>query len=390
MADVIIIGAGAAGLMCAIGAARRGRSVMVLEKGLQPAQKIRISGGGRCNFTNIDVRAQHYLSENPRFCISALKRFQPKDFIAMVEAAGIEYYEKTLGQLFCKGSAQQIIDMLLRHCGDAGVKLNCGVEVASIEKQGKDFVVASDKGEFRAASLVIASGGPSVPKMGSSGFAYEVARQFGLDVIEPRPGLVPLAFDHSVLERLKGLTGLSCEVEVKSGKKKFREAMLFTHRGLSGPAILQISSYWQPGSELEINFAPDTNGFEFLRQARDAESARKVINIVGTIMPRNLAGFLCGEAGIEGNIGPVSNRKLQQLADLVNRWRIKPVGTEGYRTAEVTVGGVDTRQLSSKSLEVGKVPGLYFIGEAVDVTGQLGGYNFQWAWASGHAAGSLI
>ncbi len=388
--DVIVLGAGAAGLMAAIEAGKRGRAVLVIEKAKKPAEKIRISGGGRCNFTNLHCSPANYLSNNPRFCVSALKRYTQQDFIARVEAAGIAWHEKTLGQLFCDGSAQQIIDLLLGDCAAAGVELRTETTVTRVEKQGDRFHVATDKGDVDCASLVVATGGPSIPKMGATGFAYDLAQQFGLKVVPPRPALVPFTFDPAVLEKLKPLSGVSTEAVVTCGKVSFREALLFTHRGLSGPAILQISSYWRPGDEISLDLLPGRDAFEELRRARSEKPKQELHTFLSELLPKRLAQMLCEESGLDGRLADLSDKKLRQIAELLNRWRLKPGGTEGYRTAEVTAGGVDTGEISSKTFEAKQVPGLYFIGECLDVTGWLGGYNFQWAWSSGHAAGQVI
>jgi predicted Rossmann fold flavoprotein len=388
--DVIILGAGAAGLMAAIEAGRRGRAVLVLEKSAKPAEKFRISGGGRCNFTNLRCAPANFLSDNPRFCISALKRYTPRDFLARVEAAGIAWHEKTLGQLFCDVSSQQIIDLLLADAAAAGVVLQTESEALRVQQRGEGFSVTTNRGEVTCASLVVATGGPSIPKMGATGYAYELARQFGLAVVPPRPALVPFTFDPLVLEKLKPLSGISTEAVVSCGKTSFREALLFTHRGLSGPAVLQISSYWRPGDEITINLLPDSDAFELLRSARSEQPRTELHNLLAELLPRRLAAMLCEEAGLDGRLADLSDKKLQAMAGLLNRWRLKPGGSEGYRTAEVTAGGVDTDEISSKTFEANKVPGLYFIGECLDVTGWLGGYNFQWAWASGHAAGQVV
>ncbi len=376
--------------MAAIEAGRRGRSVLVIEKAKKPAEKIRISGGGRCNFTNLNCVPANYLSNNPRFCVSALKRYTQRDFLARVEAAGIAWHEKTLGQLFCDGSSQQIIDLLLDDCAAAGVELRTETTVTEVEKREARFHVATDRGDFDGESLVVATGGPSIPKMGATGFAYELARQFGLKVVPPRPALVPFTFDPLVLEKLKPLSGVSTEAAVSCGKTRFREALLFTHRGLSGPAILQISSYWQPGQEVVIDLLPGRDAFEELRQARSEKPKLELHNVLAELLPRRLAQMICEESGIDGRLADLSDKKLRGVAELLNRWHLKPGGTEGYRTAEVTAGGVDTDGISSKTFEAKKVPGLYFIGECLDVTGWLGGYNFQWAWSSGHAAGQVV
>lgn len=388
--DVIVLGAGAAGLMAAIEAGRRGRRVLVLEKAKKPAEKIRISGGGRCNFTNLHCAPANYLSDNPRFCVSALKRYTPQDFIARVEAAGIAWHEKTLGQLFCDGSSQQIIDLLLGDCAAAGVELRSEVAVSQVAKADERFRVMTDKGDVDCQSLVAATGGPSIPKMGATGYAYELARQFGLKVVPPRPALVPLTFDETTLERLRPLSGVSAEAVVACGKTAFREALLFTHRGLSGPAILQISSYWRSGQEIVVDLLPGQDAFETLRKVRAEKPKQELHNVLAELLPRRLAQAICDDAGIDGRLADLSDKKLRTLAGRLNRWRLKPAGSEGYRTAEVTAGGVDTDEISSKTFEAKKVPGLYFIGECLDVTGWLGGYNFQWAWASGHAAGQVV
>ncbi|MEO3428070.1 NAD(P)/FAD-dependent oxidoreductase [Pelagibius sp. CAU 1746] len=388
--DVIILGAGAAGLMAAIEAGRRGRAVLVIEKSKKPAEKIRISGGGRCNFTNLHCAPANYLSDNPRFCVSALKRYTQQDFLARVEAAGIAWHEKTLGQLFCDGSSQQIIDLLLGDCAAAGVELMAETAVTRVERREARFQVATDKGDFDCESLVVATGGPSIPKMGATGFAYDLAEQFGLQVVPPRPALVPFTFDPLVLEQLKPLSGVSAEAVVSCGKVSFREALLFTHRGLSGPAILQISSYWRPGQEIVVDLLPGRDAFAELRQARGDKPKLELHNLLSEWLPRRLAAMICEEAGIDGRLADLSDKKLRQVGERLNRWRLKPGGTEGYRTAEVTAGGVDTDGISSKTFEAKSVPGLYFIGECLDVTGWLGGYNFQWAWSSGHAAGQAV
>ncbi|MEE8333967.1 MAG: NAD(P)/FAD-dependent oxidoreductase [Alphaproteobacteria bacterium] len=386
--DLIIIGAGAAGLMCAVEANRRGRRVLLLERAAKVGQKIRISGGGRANFTNLHVQPANYLSDNPRFCVSALKRYTCHDFIAQVESHGIAYHERDHGQLFCDGSAQQIIDMLVEEA--EGVDIMTAISVTRLSRQEDLFTVETDGGGFTAASLVIATGGPSIPKMGSSRFGYDIARQFGLRVIEPRPGLVPLTFDSATLARLDGLAGVSLEATVTLGKQRFTEALLFTHRGLSGPVILQISSYWRDGEAVTIDLLPGTDAFARLKELKDSDPKKEVRTVLSQIMPRRLALKLVDWADADGRLAEVPDKTLRRLAEQIDRWRITPNGSEGMRTAEVTVGGVDTRDLSSKTMEARSVPGLYFIGEAVDVTGHLGGFNFQWAWASGHACGEVV
>lgn len=383
--DLIIIGAGAAGLMCAGQAHRRGRRVLVLERAAKVGQKIRISGGGRANFTNRLASPADYLSDNPRFCVSALKRYTPQDFIALVEKHAIAYHERDHGQLFCDGSAQQIIDMLLAEA--QGIHLQTGVTITAVAKGDRGFTVATNRGPFTAAALVIATGGPSIPKMGSSGFGYAIARQFGLAVIEPRPGLVPLTFDAATLAHLDGLAGISLNATATLGKARFTEALLFTHRGLSGPVILQISSYWRPGDTVTLDLLPGTDLFGQLKEAKAAQPKKEVATVLAQELPKRLADRLVDWTDCAGHLADMPDKALRRLAEQVNAWRLVPSGSEGLRTAEVTVGGVDTRELSSQTMEARAVPGLYFIGETVDVTGHLGGFNFQWAWASGHACG---
>ncbi len=389
--DVIIIGAGAAGLFCAIEAGKRGRSVLLLDKSKKPAEKIRISGGGRCNFTNIHTTASNYLSQNTHFCKSALGRYQPSDFIELVEKYDIAYHEKTLGQLFCDGSSKQIIQMLLDECKAAKVTLELESHVKKVAKLTEHFCVTmGNDEELICDSLVIATGGPSIPKMGATGWGYEVARQFKLKMVTPYPALVPFTFNEERLTKLKPLAGISLESIAKCNGTSFREGMLFTHRGLSGPAILQISSYWHEGDEVELNLLPDIELLPQLKAARDEKPKQSIHTVLAQWLPKKLAQYLEDEHQAHGYMAELGNKKLQAVADAVNRWRFVPNGTEGYRTAEVTAGGVDTSELSSKSLEAKNVNGLYFIGEVVDVTGHLGGYNFQWAWASGFAAGQHV
>lgn len=388
--DVIIIGAGAAGLMCAIEAGKRGRRVRVLERGATVAEKIRISGGGRCNFTNLHAGPANYLSQNPHFCVSALKRYTQHDFIALLRRHAIAFHEKTLGQLFCDGSSLQIIDMLLAECRAAGVTIETGCRVTSVTRTADGFAVATNGDSHRATSLVVATGGPSIPKMGATGFGYDLARQFGLNVIAPLPALVPLTFDSTLLQQTAPLSGISVDAIVACGKARFAEAMLFTHRGLSGPAILQISSYWRAGMAITIDMAPGRDVLALLKAARTRQPKQNLHTILAEILPKRLAQHVCDSTGINGRLADLSDKKLGAVAAAVNAWQVTPVGSEGFRTAEVTLGGVDTAELSSKTFEARKVPGLYFIGEVVDVTGHLGGFNFQWAWASGHAAGQFV
>jgi len=388
--DVVILGAGAAGLMCAAVAGRRGRSVLLLEQSRQPAEKIRISGGGRCNFTNLHTSPANFLSNNPRFCRSALSGYTQRDFIARVESYGIAYHEKTRGQLFCDGSSRQIIDMLLEECRRAKAQLRLGTRVSAISGAEGGFVVTSDQGEFRCRSLVVATGGPSIPKMGSSGFGYKIAEQFGHGMVPPRAALVPLTFDPALLATFGDLTGVSLDAVVSCGKTSFDEALLFTHRGLSGPAILQISSYWREGSELVIDMAPGIDLVAGLKGWRRDHPRQEMATALAEFVPKRLARTIADTVGGPERIADFPDTGLAKVAAAVKQWRVKPNGTEGYRTAEVTLGGVDTQELSSKTFESSSVPGLYFIGEVVDVTGHLGGFNFQWAWSSGHAAGRHV
>jgi predicted Rossmann fold flavoprotein len=387
--DVVVVGAGAAGMMCAIEAARRGRRVLVLDHAQAPGEKIRISGGGRCNFTNLRTAPEAFLSENPRFCISALRRYRPADFIALVERHGIAWHEKTLGQLFCDGSARQIVEMLTGEMRAAGAELRLATAVSDVARDGSGFRLTAGGREVACASLVVATGGKSIPKMGATGFAYDVARQFGLGVVETRPALVPLTFEPGLLARLAPLAGVAVDVRAACGKARFDEAMLFTHRGLSGPAILQISSYWREGEEIAVDMAPGRDLFAELKAARGHRGRQALQTVLADYLPRRLAQLLAEQHEARGNLADLSDARLKTLAAAVNGWRVKPVGSEGYRTAEVTLGGVDTAGLDSRTLEAKAVPGLYFVGEAVDVTGWLGGYNFQWAWASGWSAGHV-
>ncbi|TVZ65145.1 NAD(P)/FAD-dependent oxidoreductase [Rhizobium mongolense] len=388
--DVIVIGAGAAGMMCAIRAGQRGRSVVVLDHAKAPGEKIRISGGGRCNFTNIHAGPKNFLSANPHFCKSALARFTPADFIAMVEGHGIAWHEKSLGQLFCDNSAKDIIRMLLDEMRAAGVQLRLQTEILAVEKDSDGFRVRTSEGEYECASLVVATGGKSIPKMGATGFAYRIAELFGLALVETRPGLVPLTLDPVLLESIAPLSGISAPSEIRHGKTGFREALLFTHRGLSGPAILQISSYWREGDEIAIDIEPDVDLLLHLKKAKQANGRQSAQTALGEILPKRLAQYLTEREAISGNMADLSDRGLIRLCDAVQNWKIKPSGSEGYRTAEVTLGGIDTTGLDSRTMQAKSVPGLYFIGECVDVTGWLGGYNFQWAWASGFAAGESL
>jgi predicted Rossmann fold flavoprotein len=386
--DVIVLGAGAAGLMCAGVAARRGRSVLVLEQARHPGEKIRISGGGRCNFTNLHTTPANFLSENPRFCHSALSGYTQHDFIALVEQYGIAWHEKTRGQLFCDGSSRQIIDMLREECRSA--QLRFGVRISAIARSEEGFAVATDQGEFRCRSLVVATGGPSIPKMGASGFGYRIAEQFGLKIVPPRAALVPLTFDAAMLTQFKDLSGISVDAVVSCGKTRFDEALLFTHRGLSGPAILQISSYWRAGEDIVIDMAPERDVLALMKQARREHPRQELATALTGLLPKRLAQTVADAIGGPARLADFSDKLLSSVAAATKAWRVRPNGTEGYRTAEVTLGGVDTTELSSKTFEAKSVSGLYFIGEVVDVTGHLGGFNFQWAWSSGHAAGGHV
>lgn len=387
--DVVVLGGGAAGLMCAGIAGGRGRSVAVIEQARRPAEKIRISGGGRCNFTNLHTTPANFLSRNPHFCKSALSGYTQHDFIALVEKHRIAWHEKTRGQLFCDDSSQQIVDMLLDECAAAGVTLHLGTKISSVVKGEGGFSVVTDRGEIRGQSLVVATGGPSIPKMGSSGFGYKLAEQFGLKIVPPRAALVPLTFDEALLARSRDLAGVSVEAVVSCNGTQFDEAMLFTHRGLSGPAILQISSYWREGDDIQIDMAPGVDVFAALKEMRRDHPRQELATALARLLPGRLAQMIAAGGGAS-RMADMSDRQLQAVATQVNAWRVTPRGTEGYRTAEVTLGGVDTAELSSKTFEARSVPGLFFVGEVIDVTGHLGGFNFQWAWSSGFAAGQNV
>ena len=385
--DVLIVGAGAAGMMCAIEAGKRGRRVVVIDHAEDPGEKIRISGGGRCNFTNLHCTPANFLSGNPHFAKSALARFTQHDFIKLVQKHGIAFHEKTLGQLFCDESARQIIQMLLDEMNTVGAEILLETSVKSI-RHDNGYIVETSRETFTTQSLVIASGGLSIPKMGATPFGYEVAKQFGLDIIPTRAGLVPLLFDAELLAQTKALSGLSVDPSVVAhDKTQFREALLFTHKGLSGPSILQISSYWKEGNDIIVNLVPDVDVFEELKNMRQEKNKSHLRNALSRFLPQRLADLVAAQSGFDIPLPDLSDQKLRVIADRIHHWRIKPTGSEGYRTAEVTLGGVDTDELSSKTLEAKKAPGLYFIGEVVDVTGHLGGHNYQWAWASGWCAG---
>ncbi len=387
--EVVVIGAGAAGMMCALEAGKRGRRVLVLDHARAAGEKIRISGGGRCNFTNLRTRPEAFLSQNPRFCVSALSRYGPRDFVDLVERHGVAWHEKTLGQLFCDDSARQIVDLLRTEMDRVGVILRLGVTVEGVEKAVEGFTLKVAGGVIGCDSLVIATGGKSIPKMGATGFGYDIAAQFGLRIVETRPGLVPLTLEAGQLSRLAPLAGVATDVRIGCGKHRFEEALLFTHRGLSGPAVLQISSYWREGEEIVVDLAPGADVFEALRAARADHSRQGVGALLARHLPKRLAQTIAETRGVTGAVAETSDKALRGLGEAVNAWRFKPVGSEGWRTAEVTLGGVDTRHLDSRTMMAREVEGLYFIGEVVDVTGWLGGYNFQWAWASGWSAGQV-
>ena len=387
--DVIVVGAGAAGMMCAATAGRRGRRVLLVDHAKHIGEKIRISGGGRCNFTNLHCRPEHYLSRNPHFCRSALARYTPADFIALVKRHRIAFHEKKLGQLFCDDSAVQIIDMLRAECDAGGVQWRTSCEITGVQRGADGFVVTTSAGDFAATSLVIATGGLSVPKIGASPFGYRIAEQFGLSVVPPRPGLVPLAFDAAELARYGDLSGLSLEAVVRADDgPAFRENVLLTHRGLSGPAILQVSSYWTPGSPIHVDLLPDGDAHALLAAARQSRATPS--SLLSDILPKRFAQQWCEAMGATRFMAELSEKTVRALADALHDWKVLPSGTTGWQKAEVTVGGVDTRALSSKTMEAAAVPGLFFIGEVVDVTGWLGGFNFQWAWSSGVAAGEAV
>lgn len=381
--DVVVLGAGAAGLMCALRAGQRGRKVLLLDHAEKVGKKILISGGGRCNFTNLDARPEAFLSNNPHFCKSALARYTQHDFIELVEKHRIAWHEKTLGQLFCDGSARQIVAMLLDECAAAGVDVRVAHRVTKVEKADR-FAIATDHGDFSAAALVLATGGLSIPKMGATGFAHDLARRFGLKLTEMRPALVPLTL------ATPAISGVSLDVVARCGRTSFREALLFTHRGLSGPAILQVSSYWRPGQEIVIDMLPGLDAAAFLKERKRTRPKAELRTVLAEKLPQRLAQALAPDIGTEGTMANLRDRDLEALAARLKTWTVVPTGTEGYAKAEVTVGGIDTDGLSSKTMEAKSVPGLYAIGEAVDVTGWLGGYNFQWAWSSGWVAGESV
>ncbi|MCG6117974.1 MAG: NAD(P)/FAD-dependent oxidoreductase [Aquimonas sp.] len=390
VSDVLVIGGGAAGLFCALTAGQRGRRVAVIEHANRCGKKILMSGGGRCNFTNTGTRPENFLSANPHFCKSALARYRPEHFVAMVERHGIAYHEKELGQLFCDESSKQIVRMLLDECEAAGVEVRTQCSIEAVEQTDQGFRLRTTQGVFEAPALVVASGGLSIPSMGATGFGYTLARQFGHSVLPTRAGLVPLTLSGTHSERFQELAGVALPVTATAGRQSFSNSMLITHRGISGPAILQISSYWQPGQPLELDLLPGEDAHARLQALRQERPAAELRSVLSELLPKRLAQRLC-ETGLESRpMRQYSPKELQQIAAALQQFPLVASGTEGYRTAEVTLGGVDTREISSSTMESKRCPGLYFVGEVVDVTGWLGGYNFQWAWASGHAAGQAV
>ena len=387
--DVVILGAGAAGMMAAVEAGARGRSVLLIDHAKSAGEKIRISGGGRCNFTNLNIAPDRFLSRNPRFALSALKRFTQYDFIDRMDAAGIAWHEKALGQLFCDGSATQVIAMLTKAMDRVGVQLWLGCAVGDVARVATGFQVDTARGRVSASSVIVATGGKSIPKMGATGFGYQLAEQFGLPVVETRPALVPLTFATQDLAQMASLSGVSVQGQVNVGKTGFDEAVLFTHRGLSGPAILQISSYWREGTAIVLDLALGRDAAAVLQKAKVENGRTALRTVLGQILPERLARYIEADLGIDVPMAELSHAMLANVIDRVHHWRLMPVGSEGYRTAEVTLGGVDTDALDARTMQAKSVPGLYFIGEVVDVTGWLGGYNFQWAWSSGWAAGQV-
>ena len=385
--DVIIVGAGAAGLMCAIESGKRRKSVLLIDHSKKIGEKIRISGGGRCNFTNLNTHYSKFISENKKFMVSALNQYSQYDFIKLVESHKIKFHEKKLGQLFCDGSSQLIIDMLLNESESVGVTLLKETIVQNIIRSEDKYLVEASDNNYCSSSLVIATGGLSIPKIGATKFGYQIAKKFNLNIITPSAALVPLTFSDNILKMCKDLSGISQDAIVSHGRTFFREGMLFTHRGLSGPSILQISSYWKLTNDIDINLCPELNVYKFLENKKKTNSKQDLTTIISEIIPKRLAISISENLNIKGKISEIPNKLLLQLSSFINSWKLKPTGTEGYRTAEVTLGGVDTSELSSKTMMSKKHPGLFFIGEVVDVTGHLGGYNFQWAWSSGYVAG---
>ncbi|MDW5595783.1 NAD(P)/FAD-dependent oxidoreductase [Conexibacter stalactiti] len=388
--DVVIIGAGAAGLMCALTAAERGRQVLLVDHANKAGKKILMSGGGRCNFTNMYTDPANFVSKNPHFCKSALARYTPWDFIALVGRHGVPYHEKKLGQLFCDNRSKDILNMLLDECRQAGVDLRLDTSVRQIEKTAAGYLLSTDMGPVASPSLVVATGGLSIPTLGATGFGYEIARQFGHNVLATRAGLVPFTISGQLKELCAELSGTSVDCVVSCNGESFRENILFTHRGLSGPAILQISSFWQPGDAVEINLLPDRDALEWLQGQQAARPNSELKTLLGELFTKKMAALLADRWFASKPMKQYTPAELRDIADKLGAWQVVPAGTEGYRTAEVTLGGVDTREVSSKTMESLKSPGLYFVGEVLDVSGHLGGYNFQWAWASGHAAAHFV
>ena len=389
--DVVIIGASASGLMCAIEAGKRGRKVIVLDHANKAGKKILMSGGGRCNFTNMDVDASNFISHNPHFCKSALTRYTQWDFIALVDEYQIPYHQRDLGKLFCDDSAKDILNMLLVECKKVNVKILLNTDVKDITKaENESFIVNTSSGNFSSISLVIASGGLSIPKMCASPLGYKVAEQFGHHIWPTSPGLVPFTLQPHDKEKLEVLSGISVDADVSNERIQFKENILFTHRGLSGPAILQLSSYWKSGEEIEINLLPDIDVVEVLKKRQATQPNIKLKTLLSTLLPKRLVPALFDQGALDTPLQELSNVRIRDIAKQLHQWKIKPNGTEGYRTAEVTLGGVDCNELSSKTMQSNKVSGLYFIGEVVDITGWLGGYNFQWAWSSGWCAGQVV
>ena len=388
--DVIVIGAGAAGLMCSIEAGKRGKSVCLIEHSSKIAEKIRISGGGRCNFTNLYSNPSNFLSNNKHFCKSAFAKYTQNDFINLIKKYNIDYYEKKLGQLFCTISAKEIIDMLIAECMAQNVEISKETKISNLTKSQKSYVIKTNKGIYSCASLVIATGGLSIPKIGASDFGYRIAKQFNLQVTDLLPALVPLTFEEKELEFCKSLAGVSLNASVKINKTVFNEGLIFTHRGISGPSILQISSYWEIKQPISINLLPELNMSLILKERRNANPKQNLSNILSDYLPNRLALAICNKLSISKKIGDSSNEDLKNISNFVNDWIVIPIGTEGYKTAEVTLGGVDTKEISSSTMECINYPGLFFIGEVLDVTGHLGGHNFQWAWSSGFLAGQNV
>ena len=388
--DVIVIGAGAAGLMCSIEAGKRKRSVCLIEHTSKIAEKIRISGGGRCNFTNLYSSDRNFISKNIHFSKSAFGKYDQNDFVGLVSKHNIEYYEKKLGQLFCKKSAREIIEMLISECKDQDIKIKLETSVITISKEKDTYFVKTNKGNFSSKSLVVATGGLSIPKIGATDFGYRIAKQFNLNITNLFPALVPLTFKNDTLEFCKNLAGISINASVAIDKISFEEGLIFTHRGVSGPSILQISSYWKEGKPITINLLPSVNFYEILTNKRLNSVKTNISNILSEFLPKKLATAICDKLNINKKISETSNNDLHKLTNFVHNWSIVPDGTEGYKTAEVTIGGVNTNEISSSTMECKKHPGLFFIGEVLDVTGHLGGHNFQWAWSSGFVAGQHV